>query len=690
MSGLSLEAPWRIGVDVGGTFTDLVLADATGRLLVTKVPSTPADPSEGVVAALALAAQEAGLALPELMAGTALLIHGSTVATNTLLEGKGAVVGMLVTEGFRDSIEIRRGIREDQWDHRAPFPPVLVPRYLRLPVGERIGPDGKEIAAVPAKDIEAAAAIFAEEGVETVAICFLHAYADGAHEQAAAKILNGKWAGKITLSSAVAPVIGEYERGSTTVLNAYIGPRVVPYLSNLNQKLRQLGLRHSLLMVQSNGGAVSVEQIADRPVQLLLSGPAAGVGALQYFRATANTDDFISMEIGGTSCDVALMSKGEVASTDEIMVDGYHAAIPAVEIHTVGAGGGTIAGVDSAGMLFVGPRGAGANPGPACFGRGNPDPTVTDAHLVLGRLRPGPYAGGAINLDAALAKEAIETKVAKPLGLSLERAAAGILRLLEQNLLHAVERMSIERGYDPRRFTLVAAGGAGPMHGVSVARALGSPRCYMPRLAGAFCALGMLNTDVRQDYLKVHFADLDAADRPALDAGFADLAARAEAGMKAEGFDGAGSRYRRLLDLRYVAQQYAIRIELSDGFDPAAIRKQFEVEHDRLYGHIQPGGTIEVTALRVIGIGLVDRLIPVRPAPGANTPKPIDRRPVWHDEKHGWTETPVYAGADLQPGHALDGPAIVEEATTTVVIGPGDKLLVDDSGNFDITVRPGA
>ncbi|WP_119420885.1 hydantoinase/oxoprolinase family protein [Desertibaculum subflavum] len=683
---MQLQAPWRIGVDVGGTFTDLVLADAAGAVHVTKVPSTPADPAEGVVNALGAAAKQAGMALPELMAGTSLMIHGSTVATNTLLEGKGAKVGMLTTAGFRDSLEIRRGIREDQWDHRAPFPPVLVPRYLRLPVTGRLDRNGNELEPVSGRDVEAAAAVFKDEGVEAVALCLLHSYADPKHEVAAASALRQHMNGlPITLSSDVAPVIGEYERGSTAVLNAYVGPRVVPYLAGLNRKLRQLGLRHSLLLVQSNGGAVSVDHVQDRPVQLLLSGPAAGVGALNYYRQTAGTDDFVSMEIGGTSCDVALMSKGDVAVTDQILVGGYHAAIPAIEIHTVGAGGGTIAGVDGAGMLFAGPRGAGAVPGPACYGRGNAEPTVTDAQLVLGRLRPGPYAGGAVNLDDGLAREAIETKVARPLGLTIERAAAGIIRLLEQNLLHAVERMSIERGYDPRRFTLVAAGGAGPMHGAAVARALGSRRCYVPRLAGAFCALGMLNTDVRQDFLRVHFADLDRADRSALEDRFAALEREAGAAMDAEGFGGERARLVRSLDLRYLGQQYAIRIELASGFEPMAIRRRFEEEHDRMFGHIQPQGTIEVTALRLAAIGAVERLRPAAP-PAAPPPRPVARRPVWQDEASGWVETPVFAGADLAPSHRLAGPLVVEELTTTVLAGPGDTLAVDASGNFDIAV----
>ena len=471
----ALLAPWRIGVDVGGTFTDMVLRDAAGAVRIFKSPSVPADPSEGVLGVLRLAAQQLDITLTALLRDCALFVHGSTVATNTILEKKGARVGMLTTEGFRDSLEIRRGIRENQWDHRSPFPQVLVPRYLRLPVRGRIAADGTELAPLKPEDVDAAAKVFAEEGVESVAVCLFNSFLDGAHERAVGDRLAKTWSGQwVSLSSEVMPTMGEYERGSTAVVNAYVAPKVSSYLRALDEQLRQFGLPRSLLLLQSNGGAVSVDQVAARPVMLVLSGPAAGVGALKGCAAPGEKANLISMEIGGTSCDVMVMARGDVPVTDELTIDGYHLTTPSVEIHTVGAGGGTIAWVDDAGLLHAGPQGAGARPGPAAYGLGGEKPTVTDAQLVLGRLRPGPLAGGAVTLDADLARKAIETKLAKPLGLSVEEAAAGVIRLLEQNLLHAVERLSIERGHNPATFTLVAAGGAGPMHGTTVARALGS------------------------------------------------------------------------------------------------------------------------------------------------------------------------------------------------------------------------
>ena len=679
----SLTAPWRIGVDVGGTFTDMVLRDAKGAVRIFKSPSVPADPSEGVLGVLRLAAQQLDLPLSALLRDCALFVHGSTVATNTILEKKGAKVGLLTTEGFRDSLEIRRGIRENQWDHRAPFPQVLAPRYLRLPVRGRIGADGKELHPLVAEDVDAAAKVFSDEGVESVAVCLFNSFLDGAHERLAGARLAKGWAGKwISLSSEVMPTMGEYERSSTAVVNAYIAPKVTSYLSALDQQLRQLGLPRSLLLLQSNGGAVSVEQIANRPVMLVLSGPAAGVGALKGCTAPGEPANLISMEIGGTSCDVMVMAKGDVPVADELLIDGYHLTTPSVEIHTVGAGGGAIAWVDGAGLLHVGPQGAGARPGPAAYGLGGENPTVTDAQLVLGRLRPGPLAGGAVTLDGKLARQAVEKKLAQPLGLSVEDAASGVIRLLEQNLLHAVERLSIERGHNPATFTLVAAGGAGPMHGAEVARALGCKRALLPRAAGAFCALGMLQSDVRQDYLQVFLADLDKVDRKSFDAGFALLEKRARDALSREGFSNGSATIEREVDLRYDGQQWPVRVAVGADFDAAVARQAFEAEHQRLFGHVQPGGRIDITALRVVGRGLLDWTPPAARSPQADPPKAREQRKVWIDPVHGWREVPIYDGADLRPGCRLDGPLLIEERTTTAFIGPRDRLEVDARDDF--------
>lgn len=668
---------------MGGTFTDLVLADDTGRSWVAKVPSVPADPSRGVVNAVAALANELGITSPELLEACSLFVHGSTVATNTMLEGKGATVGLLTTSGFRDALEIRRGLREDQWDHRVPYAPVLVPRYLRRGIGGRIDATGGVLDDLAPADVADAVARFQQEGVEAVAVCLLNSFVDDAHEQQAADLVTAAdpelW---VTTSAALSPLMGEYERTSTAVVNAALLPRIVSYLRSLDAELAQLGLPRPILMVRSNGGVASVNQLADQPVSLLLSGPAAAVGALNHYRSAIGDSNLISMEIGGTSCDVLLMADGEVATRDELSIAGYHVSTPAIDIHTIGAGGGTIAGVDAGGMLHVGPEGAGAEPGPACYGLGGTQPTVTDAQLVLGRLRPGPYAGGSISLDPAAARAAIDAEVAQPLGLSTEQAAAGIVALLEQNLLSAVEYMSIERGHAPADFTLVAAGGAGPMHGESVARGLGVGRVYVPRDAGALCAVGMLHADLRQDFVRFLRGSIDTVTPDAVDQVLADLRTQAIGALEAEGVDRAEISLRGELDLHHPGQLWSLRVPL-EHFDPQTVRGVFEADYQRLYGHVQDKGTIMIATARVVATASIASTTPTITNTPTAEPQPVETRQVWHGDA-GWLDTAIYRGADLGPGVSVAGPLLVEELTTTVVVGPEATLSVDGSANFVI------
>lgn len=681
-----LSPPWRIGVDVGGTFTDLVLVDAVGQVLPFKSPSNPADPEAGVLAAVDLAARRLGLDRRVLLQGCALFVHGSTIATNTLLERKGALVGMVTTAGFRDSLELRRGIRHDPWNHRAPYPEVLVPRSRRHAVVERLDAAGAVLTPLDEASVQAAAAALAAQQVDAVAICLLHAFRNPAHEQRVAAILRAALPGvAVSLSSEVAPVIGEFERGSTTVVNAYVAPRVVPYLQALERRLAEDGLPHGLLLVQSNGGAIAVSEVAARPVQLVLSGPAAGVGAIRFFGRDSGSANLIAIEVGGTSCDVTLSHQGSIGMTDQLEVDGHHLAIPAVEIHTVGAGGGTIARRDAAGMLQAGPQGAGARPGPACYGLGGTVPTVTDCQLILGRLRPGPYAGGAISLDLGRAVAAVETHLAVPLGISVQAAAAGVLRLVEQTIQHAVEKVSIERGYNPRDFTLIACGGAGPLHGPATARAMGCRAVYVPRLAGVFCAFGMCNTDVRQDHVRGWLSPLDNPADPDLAkmrAAFAVLRMEAEAGLDRQGFAAADRRFVTALDLRYAGQQWPITVVVEE-IATAPLRAAFEAAYQQLYGFLQEGGRIEVVSLRLAGIGgLPDLALEVVAGDAAATPVPVETRPVWLDPVHGVRPTPVYDGASLRPGQRIPGPAVVDEATTTLLVGIGETLRVTGADNY--------
>lgn len=685
-----LSRPWRVAVDVGGTFTDLVIIDADGSLHVAKVPSTPSDPSEGVLAAVEAIAADVGLPVCQLLEGCSHFVHGTTVATNIVVERRGAPTGMLVTRGFRDSLEIRRGIRLNAWDHRRPFPPVLVPRYLRLPVGGRIDRDGAEIEPLALEDIDGAVDVLRQEGVSSLAICLYNSFLNDRHEVCTAERVRERypecW---VTLSSRVAPVMGEYERGSTAVISAYIAPRIVAYMERLADALSQRGLRTPLLVVQSNGGSLTVERVRERPAALLLSGPAAGVGALGLCGEALGTSDLLSMEIGGTSCDVTLLSKGGAEIASEFDLGGYHVALPSVDIHSIGAGGGTIAAVDASGMLFVGPRGAGADPGPASYGRGGTDATVTDAQLVLGRLTPGPIAGGR-SLDLALARTSIKERIAKPLALSVDEAAAGILALIEEQLFQAVQKISAERGHDPRRFVLVAAGGAGPMHGSSIARKLGSPAVYIPRLAGAFCALGMLDAPIKHEYSRVVLQRLgpesDTRLRPTLDR----LEQNAREQLAIDGIAPAAMEVVRELELRHPGQIGAIRVPVSPNgpLSAESIATDFRAAHQRLYGHDDANATIEVAALFLVGIGRLPRVRLNTYPLVVSTPKPAADRLVYFAQARGRISTHVYRGTDLAPGAEFRGPAIIEESTTSVVVAPGDVCKVDALGNFLIRPPP--
>jgi len=686
MTTATLAAPWRIGVDVGGTFTDLVLVDDRGAVFTAKAPTNPANPADSVMAAITMVAGDLGGSVEAILAGCRAFVHGSTIATNTILERKGATVGLLTTEGFRDALEIRRGLREDAWDHRSPFPPVLVPRSLRLPVSERMDSGGRVLRPLNADSVRRALDTFRAADVTSVAICLLNSYRNDTNERACAELVHEAWPEVwVSVSADIAPVIGEYERTSTTVLNAYVTPRVVPYLRQLEADLRHRGLQHPLLLIQSNGGAASVDQLSDRAVTLALSGPAAGASALRVVARMAQTDKLILMEVGGTSCDVTLMDWGQIAMVDEVSLNDYHLTLPSVDIHSIRGGGGTIASVDRGGLLRVGPHAAGARPGPACYGFGGTDATITDAHLVLGRLGAGRFANGAITLDETRAREAIAVNVAAPLGIDAVKAASGIIRLLEQSLQHAIEQVSIERGHDPRVFTLVAGGGAGALHATNVARALGCRRVYVPRHAGVFCAFGMCSADVRQDFRLTWLRLLDDDAMVELELGFTDLIARAKSRLSESGFSLTETTFERSLELRYLGQQWPLQVPIQS-LDSLRIRGDFEVRHARQYGHYQPGGDVEIVHLGLAGIGHLRGVAPLNHELTRAQPTPRGERAIYLDSKRGLQVTPIYDGCVLKPGQAIEGPALVEERNTTLLLGPGDRLEIDATNNFSIQV----
>ncbi|WP_095205234.1 hydantoinase/oxoprolinase family protein [Mesorhizobium carmichaelinearum] len=686
--GRNLRSPWRIGIDVGGTFTDFVLIDSDGAIVPYKSPSEPKNPAVGVLRAIDGAAAMLGLSTRAALEGCSHFIHGTTVVTNVLLERKGSKVGLIATEGFRDTIEIRRGYRELMWDHRTPWEDVLVRRKLRLPVVERVAADGSVVTPLDEATVREAAEKFRTEGVEAVAICLLHSYANPVHEQRCAEILREMLPGVyVTASSELAPIIGEYERASTTVANAYAAPKVLPYLNELRSELTRRGLSKDMLLVQSNGGAISLDHVSERPAALALSGPAAGLASLQLYGRQLEADHLISIEIGGTSCDVTVVSNGAVAETESVKVGDILIALPSVEIYTIGTGGGTICGIDQGGLLFAGPEGAGAKPGPACYGLGGERPTVTDAQMVLGRLRAGSYANNTLTLDASLAVNAVNRDVAAPLGISSVEGANAIIRLVEQNIRHAVEKVTLERGLDPGKFILVGAGGAGALHVAEVARRLGMKIAFVPRLAGVFCALGMCHSDVRHDLLQSMSRALGAELLSDLEDGFGRLEREGLSKLEADGFPSVSSSFEKKLDLRYAGQQWPIAVPAGN-LNVASIRKAFDEEHERLYGSSQPDAVVEVVNLRLAAVGKLPQLPKGGDGLTQLAPAPVkERRQVSAGDGSGLQiDMAVLDGTQMCAGHFFNGPAVIEEVTTTILVGDGDRVEVDEFGNYRILI----
>src|SRR2546427_527837 len=532
---------YRIGIDVGGTFTDLVLA-AGARLWLDKHPTTPADQSEGVLAGLARLARHEGLSTEALLARTALVVHGTTTADNTMIEMSGAMVGLITSEGHRDEIEIRRGYKEDIWDPALPAPPPLCPRRRRYGVPERLDFEGRVVVPLDEEAVRRALRRMKLQGVDSLAVVFLFSFVDSAHERRVREIAAEELPGvMVSLSHEVMPSAPEFERTSTTLVNAYVGPRISRYLSRLEGRLREAGFRGELLIMQSNGGVMTGGYVAQKAVAVMGSGPAGGVMGASAVAGAAGVKDFISVDMGGTSYDVCLVRGG----TPDVKAGWnwhhrYLIGLPMVDVQSVGAGGGSIAHVE-AGTLKVGPESAGAQPGPVCYGRGGVEPTVTDANLVLGLLNPAAFSGGTMRLDVEGAHAAIRERVAKPLGLSVVAAADGIFRLVNANMANAVRKISARRGIDPRPLVLVVFGGNGPVHAGMQAAELGIRRIFVPKLAPAFSALGLLLSDHAVDEMRSYISPVGRVDVGRVNRLFADMEETARAALGAGG-DGRGPR----------------------------------------------------------------------------------------------------------------------------------------------------
>jgi len=677
---------YRIGIDVGGTFTDFtLLREADGRVGFHKVASTPQDPSEAIARGIADLLETHRIAPPEV----AHVGHGTTVATNLVIERRGAVAGLLTTRGFRDVLEIGRQVRPNLYDYRVGKPPPLVAREHRIEITERVNAQGEVLVPLDEAGLAAAVDTLARAGVRSVAICFLHAYRNPAHEARARQVVAERFPGAyVSVSSEVLREFREYERLSTTALNAVIGPRMQTYLDRFLGRVRELGIGVEPFTIHSNGGLMSVRAVRAFPVRTCLSGPAAGVvGAAQVGRA-AGFENLVTFDVGGTSTDVSLVHRGQPLFASQRSIADYPVKSPMIDIHVIGAGGGSIAAIDDAGALKVGPRSAGAEPGPAAYERGGHEATITDANIALHRLNPVALLDGRLPVSEKAARAAVEERVARPLGLSLEAAADGIVRIANANMSRAIRAVSTERGYDLGEFALFAYGGAGPLHAIDIALECGIPTVLVPQEPGTMCARGMLLTDVSFDFVRSEIAVADVGTWPRVCELFARMRSEAVEWLAREHVAPEQREYRTFVDARYQGQNFEVNVALPEAVTGglADFLARFAQAHAQAYGYDLPGKPVEVVNCRLQAVGRVPKA-PLSELSGGSLEASLrGTRRVWFGPSHGWLEAPVHARALLPARSVLAGPAVIEEMSSTVVLAPGQRARVDRIGNLVIDV----
>ncbi len=691
---------YRVGVDIGGTFTDIVLLGSDGTIHTKKLSSSVGNYAQAIVDGLSEVFRETGLD-----GGTIEEIrHGTTVASNAILEHKGARVGLITTKGFRDVLEIRTLRMPKLYDLTWTKPKPLVERYLRKVVDERIDHAGHVDRALDPADAERAVDALLAEKVEAIAICLLNSFTNPVHETMLRDIVARKAPHlPLSVSFEVLPEIKEYERTSTTVINAYVMPIVATYLRALRQGLDGAGIPARLLLMQSNGGLTTNTAAAEQPMNIIESGPAGGVVGAQALARAKNLAKIITFDMGGTTAKASMVEDGEIARAQEYAVGagimigsrlltgaGYTLKVPAIDLAEVGAGGGSHVWIDAGGALQAGPESAGASPGPVCYDKGGEVPTITDANVLLGYINPGHLVGGALKLNADKARAAFEAKIAKPLNMTLERAAYGAHLIAASNMIRAIKAVSTERGRDPREFSLFAFGGNGPLFAAGMAAALGISRVVVPPSAGLFSSFGLLYADVEHHYARTFRRLLRQANLEEIDAAWNALAKQATDQLAIEGFSGATARLKRSASLHYKGQSYDLTVAVPDGPIDASMVRQLEEafgqEHEKTYGHrAGPDEPVELVAIQVVGSGLREGgAVPTQVKSSRAEPTAQASRRAYFGDSHGWHDTPVLSRADLSPGRS--GPIIIDEYDTTCVVPPDARAELDSAGNIVITL----
>ncbi len=682
----------KIGIDVGGTFTDFLVAWEDREPEIFKVLSTSDDPAAAVINGLTEIAgkQNPPLSLQEFMGTVETIVHGTTVTTNATLTRNGAKSGLITTEGVRDALEMRRGIREEQYNNRFTNVVPLVPRYLRAGVRGRLRRDGSEVEPLSLDQVEQAIDLFRAEGVEAVSICFMNAFANAEHEHRAAELVREKLPDAyLTVSTDLLPSIRFYQRVSTTVLNSYIGPILNHYLEQLTSRLNNNGFNGILLIMQSNGGVMTPETARKTAALTLLSGPAAGPGAGLIYAQAHDQDNCIVVDMGGTSFEAALVT-GSPVLVNEGTIDRHRIALPMLAIHTIGAGGGSIGWIDEGGLLRMGPQSAGAVPGPVSYGQGGKLPACTDANLILGYLDPDFFAGGTMQLDIDAARAAIKEHIADPLGMDVESAAAGMYRVTCNNMAQGVREVTIKRGFDPREFPMIVAGGAGPIHSCLICEELQIPFQIVPRESSILCAVGMLMGDLKHDFVKTFVARLDKLDWPALQSLVLEMIAEGTAMLIEENIQPASQQFQVKLDCRYLKQYHEVSVAVDrqwiDAGDTDAVIAAFHAEHNRLYGYSLEDHEVgvELINVRLQAIGVTDKPeFRVQDFAGEDASAALKgERDMYIFSEKAFCPVPVYDGHKMRFGHRVRGPAMIEQVTTAILVSDAFDCVVDQYGSF--------
>jgi N-methylhydantoinase A len=687
---------YKIGIDVGGTFTDFLLTRSDGISKTYKVLSTPKDPSMATMQGIEEMAGDEGMSLPDFLRAVDVIVHGTTVTTNAVLTYSGAKTGLLTTTGVRDALEMRRGIREEQYNNRYTNVVPLVPRYRRLPVDGRLDYAGAEITPLAEDQVRDRARFLAAEGVTAVAICFMNSFANTGHEERAAKIVREILPDAyLSVSTQVLPSIRFYDRVSTTVLNAYVGPILKKYLDSLLAKLDAAGFANVLLIMQSNGGVVSPSIAMDHAATTLLSGPAGGPVAGIVYAGIQDYRDCITMDMGGTSFDCALIKDAVPFTTTVGEINRLRLALPMLNVVTIGAGGGSIGWLDEGGLLRMGPQSASSDPGPACYGLGGEMPTCTDADLVLGYLDENFFAGGRMALHRGRAEKAIFDKIARPLDYDLQEAAAGMYHIINVNMAAAVREVAVKHGQDPRDFPLVVAGGAGPNHACMIALELENPVLIVPRESSIFCAAGMLMSDLKHNFVRTYAVLLQDADPQIFGQLFHEMKRSGKQLLMEEGIPESDIEYRYSLDLRYVKQYHEVEVEVTaqevDRFDIDAMAKRFHPAHNMLYGYsLEDQGTpVELINMRLVCTGKTEKPVFQQQKYAGEDPSRAYKRhrKAYLPTKKAFQEVPVFDGLALQFGNRIEGPAIVEQVNTTTFVASQFNVMTDRYGSFTMYLK---